>query len=129
VDGTDPRKKFTVTELTPNSGGTTTGRDQFPDDAMNGGAVIWETGNNAGKVMEVRDFTADDGVTIEQILELFLQMPFDIEIGDTARVYRGCDKILSTCLTPFANVVNFRGEPYVPGADEAFSFPDAQQST
>jgi hypothetical protein len=30
---------------------------------------------------------------------------------------KGCDKTLPTCFAKFNNVVNFRGEPLVPGLD------------
>ena len=30
----------------------------------------------------------------------------------------GCDKSLATCRDRFDNLVNFRGEPYVPGLDK-----------
>lgn len=123
--GSDARRTFTVTELTPNSGGSTVGRDHFPDDALNGGVVVWESGNNAGRGMEVKDFTADDGVTIEQVLTLFLQMPYDIAIGDKARVYRGCDKSRATCRDIFANARRFGGYPDVPG-QQVFNYPDAK---
>ncbi len=124
VDGTDPRKKFTITELLPVSGGGTDGRDQFPDDSMNGGVVVWETGNNTGKAMEVRDFASGDP---NQVLELFLDLPFDVEIGDTGRVYRGCLKrLIADCKDIFDNVDNFRGEPYLPGQDLLFDYPDAK---
>ncbi len=124
VDGSDPRKKFTVTELLPVSGGGTDGRDQFPDDSMNGGVVVWETGNNAGIAMEVRDYVSGDP---SQDVELFLDLPFDIEVGDDARIYRGCFKRLTEdCKTIFDNVDNFRGEPYVPGQDALFRYPDAK---
>src|SRR3546814_1703275 len=116
-----------LTELTPNSGGAIVGRDHFPDDAMNGGVVIWEVGNNSGTGMEVRDFTADDGVTIEQDIELFLDLHFDIQVGDTGYIYRGCFKrVLEDCRDIFDNVDNFRGEPYIPGQDFLFSYPDAK---
>lgn len=129
--GADPRKEFTVTELTPNSG-FTSGAGPYPetvgfaDDFMNGGAVIWETGNNAGRGMEIRDFVADDGVTITQDLELFLDLPFDVQVGDVARAYPGCDKRLETCRDRFNNIINFRGEPFVPGNDAVLDYPDAK---
>lgn len=123
VDGTEPRKKFTVTELTPNTGGP---RGGFADDFMNNGAVVFETGNNAGVSMEIRDFTADDGVTIEQVIELYLDLPFDIVVGDTLRAYPGCDKRLTTCVNKFDNIVNMRAEPYVPGEDSILKYPDAK---
>jgi hypothetical protein len=127
VDGTDPRKKFTVTELTPNSGAGIDGKDDFPDDSLNGGIVAWATGNNSGRNMEIRDFVADDGITITQDIELFLDMPRDIVIGDTAHVWRGCDKrLLEDCRDIFDNVVNNRSEPYIPGVGKIFTYPDAK---
>lgn len=126
VDTNSPRKTFTVSELTPNAGGMTPGRDFFPADSMAGGAVTWITGSNAGRSMEVRGFTADDGVTIEQTVELFLDMPRDIAVGDTATIYRGCFKrMLLDCRDIFDNIHNFRGEHYVPGSDSLTNFPDA----
>ena len=38
----------------------------------------------------------------------------------------GCDKRLATCIDRFANVLNFRGEPYVPGQDALTHYPDAR---
>lgn len=126
VDGTEPSRKFTVTELTPNTGGTIAGRDSFPDDSMNGGAVMWITGFNAGLVMEIKDFVADDGITIEQDVEMFLGMPFAVTVGDTAVVWRGCNGTQSICSGTFSNINNFRGEPYIPGRDFLLTFPDAR---
>ena len=56
--GANPRKTFIVEELTPDSGGVTEGRDFFPDDSMNGGITLFETGDNAGVAKEIRDFSA-----------------------------------------------------------------------
>jgi hypothetical protein len=125
VSGTDPRKEFTVTELTPNSGAGTDGRDQFPDDSMNGGIVTFETGDNAGASREIKDFVADDGVTITQDLTMHLDFAFDIQIGDKLRVYRGCDFSRTVCNTIFDNVINFRGFPDLPG-EGVFAAPDVQ---
>ncbi len=130
VDGTELRKIFTVTELTPNSSGVTAGRDFFDDDSMNGGVVIWETGDNAEVAMEIRDFTADDGATIEQILETFIDLPFNVVIGDKARVYRGCFKRWELdCIAIFANGKNHRGWPLIPGEDQVFQSPDPKASS
>ena len=124
VDSTEPRRKFTVTELTPNTGGP---RGGFPDDWFNFGAATFETGDNALVSREVKDFVADDGVTIEQDIELFDDMPFSIQVGDKLRVYPGCDKKVTTCgSAKFNNILNFVGEPYVPGTDFYGNYPDAQ---
>jgi uncharacterized phage protein (TIGR02218 family) len=91
---------------------------------MNNGLLKWLTGPNAGRAMEVRDFTAAG-----QVLELFLSMPFDITVGDTALVYRGCLKRRDEdCLAVFNNVINFRGEPDLPGVDQLVATPSARST-
>ena len=35
----------------------------------------------------------------------------------------GCDKTPETCHARFGNIVNFRGEPHIPGNDKVFSYP------
>lgn len=126
VSVTEAQRVFTVTELTPNGGGSTIGRDYFPDDALNGGGCRWITGNNAGLVMEIKSFTADDGITIEQDIDLFDGMPFAIQVGDTALVWRGCDGTMTTCAGVFGNGRNQRAEKYIPGRDFLFTYPDAR---
>lgn len=74
------------------------------------GKVKWLTGANAGYSMEVRSF-APGAVTI------VLPMEYPIAIGDTYTITAGCDKQFGTCKNRWNNVVNFRGEPYIPGID------------
>lgn len=120
-------RRFVVTELTPNSGHTVQDRVPqtvgFPDDWFNGGLCHFQTGNNAGLTEEVDDFVADDGVTIEQEVRLFVPMPFEVQVGNRGFVTPGCDKALFTCRDKFDNVDNFRGEPYVPGNDALLRGP------
>ncbi len=100
--------------------GATIAEPRAVDGWFNGGVLTWETGRNAGRSIEVRTWT-DAG----QVLELFLPMGYAIEVGDAFRIYPGCDKRFETCKARFANVLNFRGEPYVPGTDEVLGYPDA----
>ena len=86
-----------------------------------GGVLIWETGANAGRACEVRDWMQATGG-----VGLFLPQPFTIQIGDRFRVYPGCDKRFGTCTDRFDNALNFRGEPYLPGQDELMRYPDAK---
>jgi uncharacterized phage protein (TIGR02218 family) len=44
-------------------------------------------------------------------------MPFPIAAGDAFTIVAGCDRRLESCRQKFANVLNFRGEPFIPGAD------------
>lgn len=86
-----------------------------------GGVLTWESGPNAGRSIEVKAWTRDAGR-----IELFLPMGYAIRVGDLFRVHPGCDKRLDTCIARFANVLNFRGEPYVPGQDAMMTYPDAR---
>ena len=44
-------------------------------------------------------------------------MPEPLPIADTFVVTAGCDKRFATCRDRFANAVNFRGFPHIPGND------------
>ncbi len=128
VDGSNPRRIFTVTELTPTSG-QAVGTNRlpstlgFPDDWFNGGAALFEVGNNAGRALEVRDFTEGVG---SQVIELISDMPFDVVIGDKLRIFPGCDKTNAICISKFNSGITFVGEPYVPGEDIMGQYPDAR---
>jgi len=74
------------------------------------GKVTFLTGANAGYSTEVKSFAPG-------VVTVALPFPFPVAPGDTYTIYAGCDRLLSTCKTRFNNVVNFRGEPYVPGPD------------
>ena len=39
------------------------------------------------------------------------------QVGELALLIEGCDKAFATCSARFANAVNFRGEPHLPGND------------
>jgi uncharacterized phage protein (TIGR02218 family) len=46
-------------------------------------------------------------------------------IGDLVEIIEGCDKMLATCAGRFGNVLNFRGEPHLPGIDLLTRYPGA----
>jgi uncharacterized phage protein (TIGR02218 family) len=78
------------------------------------GKVTWITGANAGLSMEVKAYVPGQ-------VTLYLPAPYPIGVGspsDTFSISAGCDKSFTTCRDRFSNVVNFRGEPYVPGVDK-----------
>ncbi len=91
------------------------------DGWFTGGLVTWESGGNAGRSVEVMSWTQTSGE-----IALFLPMGYPIEPGDMFAIHPGCDKRLATCIDRFANVLNFRGEPYVPGQDALMTYPDAR---
>ena len=51
--------------------------------------------------------------------------PFPASIGDLIEIHEGCDRSLATCSGRFANAVNFRGEPHLPGLDLLTRYPGA----
>lgn len=79
------------------------------DDYYKFGKVVWETGFNIGLSDEIK---ANVGSTGKATLVLYPRNP--IALGDTGFIYPGCDFLVSTCGNKFNNLVNFRGEPYVP---------------
>lgn len=81
------------------------------------GALTWITGANAGTTHPVKDQTG-------QTLSFWSPPPDPIAPGDTFNVTQGCDKTLATCRDRFANAINFRGFPHIPGDDFAASYPN-----
>lgn len=90
------------------------------DGWYNGGALIVETGPNAGAVREIKEWTQTGGV-----LSVFIAEPFNLTQATRIRLYPGCDKRLATCRDRFDNILNFRGEPFIPGQDALTSTPNA----
>lgn len=86
------------------------------------GKITFNSGANLGLSMEVRDFS--DGR-----FSLFLPLPNPVVAGDTYVAVAGCDKRIETCSTRFANAVNFRGEPHLPGNDKIFETSATRSSS
>lgn len=110
----------TLTGVTSNRVFADSGRSEA-DDFFNYGKFHWTSGNNRGASMEVRDFANASGT-----FTLFDSMSGTVQVGDTYSVHRGCDKLLATCRDTYNNVVNFRGEPEIPGQDELVKFAGQQ---
>ena len=62
---------------------------------------------------------------LEWSVNLFLPMPFDLQIGDTFNLAPGCDKTIPVCRDNYDNIINYRGEPYLPGEDILFQVQKA----
>ncbi|NJM51591.1 MAG: DUF2163 domain-containing protein [Sphingomonadales bacterium] len=116
----------TVTSLTDGTLGVASDNRVFfsntlnqEDDWFKYGELIWTTGANAGHTTEIRSFKKGR-------IELWEPMGLNVAVGDTFTIHAGCDKSLATCRAKFNNVVNFRGEPHVPGNDAMLAYPDSQ---
>jgi len=86
---------------------------------LNGGVVTWATGLNTGNSMEIKTHSQDP-----ELVKLVLNMPSAIQPGDVFYYYPGCDKRRKTCFFKFNNILNFRGEPDMPGTDTLGNYPD-----
>lgn len=76
------------------------------------GVLTWTSGANDGLSQKVRSHAANGTFTLS------LPMPADIAEGDAFTVIAGCRKRLAEdCRDKFDNVLNFQGEPHVPGVD------------
>jgi uncharacterized phage protein (TIGR02218 family) len=78
------------------------------------------TGEAAGLVGVVKNdrLTADG-----RQIELWQSIGAVVLPGDRFRVFAGCSKSAATCRTKFANTLNFRGFPHIPGEDWLASYP------
>lgn len=56
-------------------------------------------------------------------IELWQSLRAPIAAGDKVRIHAGCDKSATICRTKFANFLNFRGFPHIPGEDWLASYP------
>lgn len=91
----------------------------FEDGHFRLGTLRFETGANEGLTVEI-----DGNVAVEDGTRLTLWLPLEsgAAVGDVVTVTVGCDKAFSTCRDRFANGLNFRGFPHMPGSDFAYSY-------
>lgn len=90
------------------------GLDAYADALFDRGTVTFTSGACRGRISEIKVHRVDAG-TVE--LELWRSMSEAIAPGDTLEVALGCDKRFETCRDRFANALNFRGFPHMPGND------------
>jgi uncharacterized phage protein (TIGR02218 family) len=74
------------------------------------GLLTFTSGLNNGLQMEVKTYVTGQ-------ITLATPMYYAVSVGDTYSMYPGCDKQRPTCVTKFNNIINFRGEPDLPGID------------
>lgn len=88
------------------------------DEYFNDGTIIWTSGLNNGLKSEVKLYMATGDI------ELHVETPFDIVVGDTFSISPGCARTSVACKS-FSNFPNFGGYPYIPGNDKLYSTPNA----
>lgn len=127
----DPRCGIDLTDAVYRGTGavsTVTGASQFIASGLDGfiatwfsaGRLTWTTGGNVGVSVEIKQHRVEGG---HAVLSLWQTMAEPLGVGDAFAVTAGCDKRLSTCRARFANAINFRGFPHIPGNDFVMSYP------
>lgn len=79
------------------------------------GVITFTSGNNEGEVLPVKNYTGGSPSRINLLLPLMVAPA----AGDNFTIYPGCDKTMNTCQVKFNNLVNFRGQPFVPEVSTA----------
>lgn len=64
---------------------------------------------------------ADHGTGQDRLVSLWDDL--GLAVGDRVRLIAGCDRLAGTCRTKFANFLNFRGFPDIPGEDWLMQAP------
>ncbi len=83
------------------------------------GTLLWTGGARQGRSEHIVAHRIEDGTVL---LTLLPSVGPVIALGDAFSVAAGCDKSLATCRKKFANALNFRGFPHLPGNDTAYSY-------
>ena len=107
----------TVTALRDETSFSASGFTSFADGWFLLGALTWVTGENAGLSAHIKIQTAGGAIA------LWLPAGATVQVGDSFTATAGCDKRHATCGEKFSNVINFRGQPFMPGNDFAISYP------
>jgi uncharacterized phage protein (TIGR02218 family) len=96
-----------------------TGLDGYSDGWFSRGYLQWSSGGNNGRAAEVIRHELADGIVSLVLLEKPVHA---IAEGDAFAIFAGCDKSIAMCNARFANSVNFRGFPHIPGQDTVLRY-------
>jgi phage conserved hypothetical protein BR0599 len=109
----------TVVTVAGDQSFTVSGLSAYADGWFALGTLTWTAGANVGRKAEV--LTHVVGAT--DVTITLLEAPvLAIATGDTFGITAGCDKRFETCKARFANAVNFRGFPHIPGQDTVIRY-------
>lgn len=113
-------RSATVAEVFDRRRFVVTGVDDVASEAFDRGLARFLTGACAARAVEIRTHRVE---TTGVVIDLWLALPEALAVGDAVELVPGCDKRFETCRDRFADTVNFRGFPHVPGNDFLVSSP------
>lgn len=91
---------------------TVSGLDAFENGFFSRGLMSFTSGASAGLKIEVKSHVR---LASASTIELWTEAEGPPAAGDEFAITAGCDKRIETCKARFANAVNFRGFPSMPG--------------
>lgn len=110
-------------QIVPVSGllqvGSATPTAPAPAGWFDDGILTFTSGALDGESVEIKSW---DGTNLELFLPMFPVLPSP---GDTFSIEPGCNHTVYDCARKFNNVVNFSGEPTIPGQDSVLDYPNA----
>jgi uncharacterized phage protein (TIGR02218 family) len=86
----------------------------FDPGSFTGGRATFSGGANNGQTAAIMGHMRVGSL---DVITLWGALRAPIVVGDSVRLTVGCDKRFSTCRDRFANALNFRGFPHIPGND------------
>ena len=95
------------------------GLDGFAAGWFTRGLLTWTSGVASGRTARVAGHRKVGGVVELALADRLLPEPAE---GDGFTIVAGCDKSFATCRAKFANSLNFRGFPHLPGNDAAYGY-------
>jgi uncharacterized phage protein (TIGR02218 family) len=91
----------------------------FAVGGFSGGTVRFDIGPNAGATLPVMSHTR---LGVHDTIGLWAPPAETLATGAQVTLTAGCDKRFETCRDRFANMLNFRGFPHIPGNDHILAY-------
>ncbi len=110
----------TITAMDEDGVLTVSGLGAFAEGWFTGGRLEVLSGESKGTSLEIDHHFRNGTDVMLSPWGGFVRPP---AVGDRLKVIAGCDKRAVTCRDKFANLVNFRGFPSMPGNDFVVSYP------
>lgn len=98
------------------------GLEGFEDGWFSNGVLSWAPGSGKNGIERIERIVHHRTNGSRLRLVLWTESMASIAAGDAFSVIAGCDKQFATCREKFANGVNFRGFPHLPGNDRAYGY-------
>lgn len=104
---------------------TPSGNPIPPTDFFNNGTVEFTNGTNDGVTREILKYTYN---SIEDVITLSVKRGFPLKDESInsleVTIKAGCNRTVEDC-KKYGNIINFRGEPYVPGIESMNRIPSS----